>query len=78
MIEGKLRAKRCDHCVGLENIESESEDNAWNKKLHKDVIEGKLCMKWCDRCVRLENSKSESEDEVMVQAYVKESNIRRY
>ena len=42
------------------------------------MIEGKLCMKWCDRCVRLENSKSESEDEVMVQAYVKESNIRRY
>ena len=55
-----------------------SEDDVWNKKLHKDAIEGKLRMKWCDHHVGLENSESESEDEVTVQAYVKESNIRRY
>ena len=26
VIEGKLRAKWCDHCVGLKNSESESKD----------------------------------------------------
>ena len=70
--------KQYDYYVGLENIESESEDDMWNKKLYKDMIEGKLRTKWCNYHVRLENSESESEDKVTVQVYMKESNVRRY